>query len=242
MKHEEFAFLNQQLAEMLRSGIPLEGALKRLTETLRAGSLRAELDLLGADLAKGVPLREAITRRQLPELYVRMLQAGGASQDLPGLLSLLADHYRRVGNLWIRLKALMVYPAIVYGFAIGVMATITWIAAHLGNTAFGELLGTSWQASGMLPQYALTLWLPVFWLATLGVLLALAVVIPASRDWLRWRLPGFKEAHLARFASTMRLLLRGGTDLPQALALARNMEGRGQMARELDLWQGRLAA
>lgn len=242
MKHEEFAFLNQQLAEMLRSGIPLEGALKRLAETLQAGALRTELDQLGADLAQGTPLREAITRRQLPDLYVRMLQAGGASQDLPGLLTLLADHYRRVGNLWTRLKALMIYPVIVYGFAIIVMVAITWIANHLGNDVIGELVGGSWQASALLPQYTLTLWLPVFWLAALGILLALAVIIPASRDWLRWRLPGFKEAHLARFASTMRLLLRGGTDLPQALTLARDMEGRGQMAREIELWQGRLAA
>lgn len=241
MKHEEFAFLNQQLAEMLRSGIPLEGALKRLTETLQAGALRTELDQLGADLAQGISLREAIARRQLPDLYVRMLQAGGGpSQDLPGLLTLLADHYRRVGNLWTRLKALMVYPVIVYGFAIVVMAAITWLAGHLGDSVFIELTGMS--GSAMAEQYTLVLWLPVVWLTALGCCFALAVAMPASRDWLRWRLPGFKEAHLARFASTMRLLLRGGTDLPRALTLARAMEGRGRMARELEVWQGRLAS
>ena len=30
MKLDEFAFFNQQLAAMLRDGIPLEGALQRL--------------------------------------------------------------------------------------------------------------------------------------------------------------------------------------------------------------------
>jgi len=33
-----FAFFNQQLAAMLRDGIPLEGALRRLCQEMRAGS------------------------------------------------------------------------------------------------------------------------------------------------------------------------------------------------------------
>ena len=48
MKYDEFAFMNQQLAAMLRDGIPLEGALRQLCETMRRGSLRAEFHQLGA--------------------------------------------------------------------------------------------------------------------------------------------------------------------------------------------------
>jgi hypothetical protein len=43
MKNDEFAFFNQQLAAMLRDGIPLEGALRRLCQEMRRGSLRDEL-------------------------------------------------------------------------------------------------------------------------------------------------------------------------------------------------------
>ena len=43
MKHDEFAFFNQQLAAMLRDGIPLEGALRRLCQEMRRGELRDEL-------------------------------------------------------------------------------------------------------------------------------------------------------------------------------------------------------
>ncbi|MEI2726218.1 MAG: type II secretion system F family protein [Verrucomicrobiota bacterium] len=69
MKTDEFAFFNQQLAAMLRDGIPLEGALQRLCTEMQDAPLRAELQTLAADLAQGVPLPEAIRRRQLPELY-----------------------------------------------------------------------------------------------------------------------------------------------------------------------------
>ena len=55
MNYDEFAFFNQQLAAMLREGIPLEGALKQLCAGMRSGPLRAEIQALEADLARGTP-------------------------------------------------------------------------------------------------------------------------------------------------------------------------------------------
>ena len=60
MKNDEFAFFNQQLAAMLRDGIPLEGALRRLCQEMRRGNLRDELQALEADLAKGTPMAGAL--------------------------------------------------------------------------------------------------------------------------------------------------------------------------------------
>ena len=48
MKTDEFAFFNQQLAAMLRDGIPLEGALQRLCREMRRGELRDDLQALEA--------------------------------------------------------------------------------------------------------------------------------------------------------------------------------------------------
>jgi len=113
MKNDEFAFLNQQLAAMLRDGIPLEGALRQLCADMKRGALRSELEKLEADLAKGMPLREAARARQLPELYQRMLEVGVQSNNLPAVLTLLADYYQRRHTVWTKLKGLMVYPMIV---------------------------------------------------------------------------------------------------------------------------------
>src|SRR5665811_507410 len=113
MKYDEFAFFNQQLAAMLRDGIPLEGALRRLCQEMRGGSLRTELQSLETDLAKGTPMAEALPPRQLPELYKSMILVGVKSGDLPGALTMLADYFQRQNNLWMRLKSLMVYPLIV---------------------------------------------------------------------------------------------------------------------------------
>ena len=103
MNYDEFAFFNQQLAAMLRDGIPLEGALKQLAAGMRTGPMRAEIQPLEADLSRGTPLKEALGRRALPEFYCRMLEIGVRSDDLPGMLTLLADHYQRANALWNRL-------------------------------------------------------------------------------------------------------------------------------------------
>src|SRR5688500_9439934 len=86
MNQDEFAFFNQQLAAMLRDGIPLEGALRRLCQEMSRGKLRSELELLEADLAKGTPLGDALAVRQLPDLYKRMMVVGVKSGSLPGAL------------------------------------------------------------------------------------------------------------------------------------------------------------
>ena len=52
MNYDEFAFFNQQLAAMLRDGIPLEGALKQLCAGMKAGALRNEMTQLESDLAR----------------------------------------------------------------------------------------------------------------------------------------------------------------------------------------------
>src|SRR5215203_246258 len=108
MNHERLAFFNQQLAGMLKAGLPLEGSLRQISSSMRRGKLRDEIGLLEAELAQGVPLEEALTRRQLPELYKVMLNTGVQSGDLPGVLTMAADHYTQTHANWLRLKGLMV--------------------------------------------------------------------------------------------------------------------------------------
>src|SRR5262245_2874277 len=119
MNAEQLSFVNQQLAGMLKSGIPLEGALEQLCREMEAGELRTELTALEGDLRRGQPLAEAVKARRLPPFYVRMLQIGARSNDLPGILTLVADHYQESHLVWTRLKGLLVYPLLVALGALG---------------------------------------------------------------------------------------------------------------------------
>jgi len=65
-----------------------------------ARPLSQRVEALERDLARGVPLKDALAARKLPEFYVRMIQLGAQSNDLPGLLILVADYYQRAHLGW----------------------------------------------------------------------------------------------------------------------------------------------
>jgi type II secretory pathway component PulF len=231
MKLDEFAFLNQQLAGMLRAGIPLEGSLRELSATMRRGDLRTEVEALERDLEKGTPVTEAVGRRRLPELYVRLVQAGVSGGDLPGVLILLADYYNRIAGIAARLKGLSVYPFIVLVAAIGVSLLITTVYRELVSTVFSDIdlfVPAPFVHSGIL--------LPGMVLIGLACLWLLVVFVPKLRNWARWRLPGFREAALAQIAAAAALLLRSGASLQSALGLLQKTEENSPAGREIARW------
>jgi type II secretory pathway component PulF len=238
MNYDEFAFFNQQLATMLRDGIPLEGALKQLSAGMRAGPLRAQIEQLEADLAKGAPLKEALASRSLPPFYVRMVEIGARSNDLPAMLTLLADYYQRANSVLTRLKGLMVYPLIVIVVALGLTIVLSLVFSNFLTQFFTQVF----QGYPTGPHFLIAwMWVPpiVLALAALGILGAMYT--PRWRGRLRWRLPAFREASLAQLASAITLMLKNGVPLPEALALAELLEAETPAAQALGQWRSLVA-
>ena len=241
MKNDEFAFFNQQLAAMLRDGIPLEGALKRLCQEMHNGKLRDQLESLEANLARGTPMADALKSSRLPELYKRMLLVGVKSGDLPAMLTMLADYYQRQSNIWMRLKGLMVYPLILLFVALVLSCFISYL---LSNFIWNNFEDISEYAGGTVYSSAIQsgLWIsPVcIGVAFAAVLIALAAA--PARDKLRWTLPAFKEASLAQAASAISLMLKNGVPLSDALAFAEQLEAGTRAERDIAHWRQRLAS
>jgi type II secretory pathway component PulF len=246
MNTDEFAFFNQQLAAMLRDGIPLEGALRRLCGEMRRGSLRDELSALEADLARGTPIADALAPRQLPELYKRMILVGVKGNDLPGALTMLADYFQRQNNVWIRLKSMMTYPLIVMFVAFLVSLAL----GFLWNCVIGPGMGDMYAGMGMrMPgatifalQTLQAIWVFPVVLGAAFVLAAAVVFLPGLRGKYLWRLPAFKEATVSRIAASLALLLQNGVTLPEAIGLVEQLENSTAAAADLQGWRKKLAA
>jgi len=243
MNHEQLAFFNQQLAAMLKSGLPLESALKQLSASMHRGRLRGEIERLEADLEQGVPLDEALGRRQLPELYVAMLRAGIKGNDLPGVLTLAADYYNQLHTTWLRLKGLMVYPGIVLVTSLLVSTFVAFIYTRMienASPAFEEFR-MGGRGSGGMTSLLIQVWLPVMFLGVTTILFAILLSVRSWRHYARWKLPGFREASLAQLASTIATMLEHGANLDAALEVAQRNERHAGMRRELAAWRQRLA-
>jgi len=239
MKYEELAFVNHQLAGMLKSGIPLGGALRQLCTQMRRGRFRAELEALEADLVKGVPLPEAVGARQLPDFYVKMIQLGARTGDLPGVLTLVADYYQRTDLGWTRLKGLMVYPAIVLLASLALSAFVAVVCTALFSGDGGLFSDDSTAGLGT-ARMLFAMWTPTAGLLLITLAVAVALAVPAFRRFLRWWLPGFRENSLTNLASTMNLMLSSGSHLGEALDLAEHLERGTPAGAELQRWKSRL--
>ena len=246
MKTDEFAFFNQQLAAMLRDGIPLEGALKRLCSEMRQGKLRDELQALETDLARGTPLAEALPPRALPELYKRMILVGVKGNDLPGALTMLADFFQNQNQVWLRLKSMMTYPIIVLFVAFIISMVISGAWGFVIGPAFKDIyagIGIKMPGATLLAFSALD----VVWVFPVAICFIFVTVIgfifvPALRAKIIWRLPAFKEATVARIASSIHLLLKNGVALPEAIGLTEQLETSRAAADDLSRWRSKVAS
>lgn len=248
MNTDEFAFFNQQLAVMLRDGLPLEGSLRQLSATMQHGELRAELQLLADDLGQGTPLAEALRKRRLPELYQRLLVAGAQGNDLPGTLTLAADYYQRQHTLWTRLKGLMVYPVLLL-IASFLLSVLLWqLTSRVVFPAWWEsLMGLG---EGRPLPAATRMALPLLensWvfplLFVVPLMIALAMWLSAGlRQRIFDLLPAFREARLAQTAGAAALLLKSGSTLPDTLGLLADFQPQGRLREELGAWKRNIAA
>jgi len=68
-----------------------------------------------------------------------------------------------------------------------------------------------------------------------------AVTTPLLRRFLRWRVPAFREASLARVASALALMLKSGVPLKNALTLVIQLEQGTPAQAELARWWQNLA-
>ena len=243
MNHDEFAFFSRQLGSMLRDGIPLESGLRELCHGISGRATRAEIQELEQDLSRGTPLPDALARRNLPELFKRMVVMGARSNNLPGVLTMLADHYSRVNVVWTRLKGLMVYPVIVLLASFG----LSLLLIALFSRFLREFPVATFLSEGMAPVpadtlFRLAMWFPAVVLGILTAGMVMVISIPPLRAGLRWKLPPFREASISQTASAMTMMLRSGTSLPDALTLAVGLEQGTAAGREMARWRSQVAA
>lgn len=244
MNPEELSFVTQQLAGMLKSGVPLESALKQLCASMKSGQLRSELELLEQDLAQGLPLGTAVEQRKLPPLLASLLRVGQASHDLPGVLVLLADYYRKAGDLVTRMNGLLVYPLIVLAacLVLSVLLAIVFtpfVASVEPMVTFSP--DPPFFSQTFLSLMLLQLWLPMILILAAAVLWIVAWRSTKARHWLRWQVPGFREASFSGLAAALSLMLSRGCPVAEAVALLQQVETGSRVQAELLRWQGLLA-
>src|SRR5687768_15752608 len=114
-KLQELATFTQQLANLLRSGMPLTVALNSMTHLSTKGISAEVSKQLRQDVTEGRSLSDAMGRQPVvfSDLYINMVRAGEQSGALVEVLRRLASHYERFAEVQAKFISALIYPAVV---------------------------------------------------------------------------------------------------------------------------------
>jgi len=124
------ALMTRQLATLVRSGMPLEEALRALGEQVTNRRLQSVVAGVRAQITEGASLTEALAEfpGTFPELYRVMVEAGEASGRLEEVLDRLADYTEERQAMRQKLGVAMIYPLLVTFVAlVVVIALLTYV-------------------------------------------------------------------------------------------------------------------
>jgi type II secretory pathway component PulF len=122
-KLQELATFTQQMANLLKSGMPLTVALNSMTH-LESKGISADVSReLRQDVMEGRSLSDAMAKqpRIFSDLYVNMVRAGESSGALVEVLRRMADHFERFAQVQSKFTSALVYPAFVMVVGFGIM-------------------------------------------------------------------------------------------------------------------------
>lgn len=244
----EFLVFNQELATLLKAGMPLVQSLDILRTRLTNPLLKAVLDDVHEKVRAGTALSDAFQAHGelFPSVYTASLMAGERAGNLDAVLRRFVAYAKIVDTVRSKTISALVYPAILIGLAVVLVAIIILKVVPTFSEfygSFGAQLPWSTRAIVAVSNFVRA----QFWL-----LLALFVGgAIAFRAWLKapeqrarfdrtvlrlpWVGPSMHKFSTSQLARTLATLLGGGIPLVNALEIASRSTGNRHLAREMGL-------
>ena len=122
----EFLVFNQELATLLKAGMPLVQSLDLLKRRVQSPKFRAVLEDVHDKVRSGTALSEAFAAHGdlFPSVYVASLVAGERSGSLDTVLRRYVDYSKIVATLKRKTLSALIYPAILVSLALVLVGII----------------------------------------------------------------------------------------------------------------------
>ena len=229
----DIVVITQELAMLLRAGLPIDRALGVIGDLTESGGKRNFINRVLESVRSGASLADALEphKQALPSFYIGMLRAGEAAGNLDTVLARLAEVLTRAQALKESVRTAMYYPVIVLVVAaVSIVILLTAVVPEF--QPIFESAGAALPVSTKLIIAAGNGMQHYWWALVLGAI-ALAAALgysyrnPAGRlywDALVLRLPLLGDVvtklEVARFTRTLGTLLDGGVVALSAISIA----------------------
>lgn len=233
---DDLAALNDEMAALIRAGVPLELGLQAGADLAgRSGEIAGRLS---AQLQSGQSLEQILAADEgaFPPVWRAIVLAGLRSGQLDVALQGLSVTSRRLAEQRRSIGLALIYPLIIAALAYALVVAIV-MSAPVIAAVFRDIAGVGD------PLLQGLIWLQerwVWWAATIPLVCGLLLLIgwrrlgrrslsakPAPAG--RWHWPGLRQSlwddRLASFTETLAVLVRQQVPLQESLVLAADASG-----------------
>lgn len=252
IKTSELALITRQLSTMIAAAMPIEEALKAVTEQCDKPNLRTILSAVRNRVIEGHTLADSLGAfsHVFDSLYCSMVAAGEMSGHLDTVLNRLADYVEQRQRLQSKIQQAMIYPVMLTIVAISVVAILL-------TSVVPKVIEQFQHMNQQLPQItriliAMSDFMQAWGLVLAGVLTSafflFQIWLKKSENRTRYdkfllKLPVIgsvsRGLNTARFARTLSILNASAVPLLEAMRIASevltNTYARAQLSEATDL-------
>jgi type IV pilus assembly protein PilC len=147
----ELAVFSRQFATLVASGMPMLRTLHTLEQQTNDDEISEAVAGLRADVEAGSTLEQAMERhpRVYDRLFRAMVRSGEQSGRLEESLDRIAFQVEKTDALRRQVKSALMYPALVFGFAVVVLIAIVMFVIPVFAGIFDELAEENEESSSM---------------------------------------------------------------------------------------------
>jgi general secretion pathway protein F len=247
---DQLIALNEEIAALVRAGVPLDQGLRTLGADLpgRLGRFATELS---GQIARGESLTDALfeSASHLPRIYRAVVEAGTAGGRLPAALESLAGSLRRLAETRRAVALTFIYPVLLLCFAWGLFAfAVDKLLPTIAKTFYAQRLpGGEWIRHladlGQTARY----WGPVgpaviillavaWWLLSGGASVVEVRRAAVCFRWVPWMWSMQRLSRTAVFVELLALLVENRVPLDQAVVLAAAASGDEGLTAAASQW------
>jgi type IV pilus assembly protein PilC len=249
----DFLEFNQELATLIKAGMPLVQSLDLLRSGLTDPVFKPVLDSVHEHVKAGAQLSEAFAEHGelVPRIYTASLLAGERSGNLEIVLRRYVAYAKLVGNVRRKTISALMYPAVLLALALVVVGIIVVRLVPAFSTFYGSFnaeLPTSTRLIVRLSEFVRDY--------AVLIIAAVAALVVAVTSWVQrpserrridrvvldlpWVGDIARKFATSQMARTLATLLAGGIPLVQALDVAARSVGNRYMASELETMSQRV--
>ncbi|HBK46865.1 MAG TPA: type II secretory pathway protein [Xanthomonadaceae bacterium] len=236
---KDIAFFSRQMATMMKSGVPIVGALEIIGSGHKNPRMKKMVGEIRTDIEGGSSLYEAISKHpvQFDELYRNLVKAGEGAGVLETVLDTVATYKENIETLKGKIKKALFYPAMVMAVALLVSSILlVWVVPQFEDVfnGFGAELPAFTQMIVAASRFMVSWWWLILFViagSIIGFFFAYkrSPSMQHTMDRLILKVPVIGQimhnSSIARFARTTAVTFKAGVPLVEALSIVAGATG-----------------